>query len=70
MFNVPDGAELFNVDGVPVFKLADGSTVFAEDGKSPFPRASWFAKGSKATADDLAYWAHEAARRESPRATA
>jgi hypothetical protein len=61
MFDVPKGAELFDVDGVPVLKLADGSLAFAEAPDKPFPRAAFLFKGSPATAEDLAFWAKEKA---------
>ena len=68
---VPPGAALYDVDSVPVFKLADGSAVFAKDPSRPFLSAAMFAKGDKVSPEEFAAdEARFAAFKESSKAAA
>lgn len=55
-FSIPAGAELFDVDGVPVLKLADGKLVFAVNPSREFPADVFRDKASPADAEDIAFW--------------
>jgi len=53
---LPEGAKLWDVEGVPVVELNDGSPVFANDFSRPFPNAKFRMFRSEVTPEDLKFW--------------
>ena len=60
---IPDGAKLWDVEGVAVIELKDGSPVFAYDLSRAFPSAKFRMFRCSVTEGDLKYWENEDAVR-------
>ena len=59
---IPDGGKLWDVEGVPVIELKDGSPVFANDLSRDFPSAKFRMFRSEVTPEDLKFWEDKYAR--------
>ena len=56
MFKLPAGAKLWDVEGVPVVELKDGSPVFANNLSKEFPWPKFRMFRSEVTPEDLKFW--------------
>jgi hypothetical protein len=60
---IPEGGKLWDVEGVAVIELNDGSPVFAYDLSRAFPSAKFRMFRCRVTEGDLKYWENDDAVR-------
>ena len=61
LFDIPEGASLWEVNDGPVIKLSNGDTFWAND-KRPVDRALWFNEAFPATEADVDSWSKKYVR--------